>query len=304
MPDASTPPRPRDRTTRALYPLLTLPGAVWLFLLFLLPVYAVMALTFSTELDFFGQPIPAWNPLQWDFKVFVDTAYESVAGLYRESWVRTFVYCGVSLVGIVLIGYPIAYYVARYANRTKALLLVLLIAPWWINYLTRMLSWTGLLQDDGLVNRALRWIGLGPVDFLGGNWWVVVIALVYGYAPYFVIPLYAYLDWIDSRHLEASRDLGANRVRTFFHVTLPLSRVGVVTSLAFVMLPMFGDFYTNQLVSNSPNTYMIGNQVITTIYEGFSRAQGASLLLILSGLLALVMVYYIVVSVRQSRETT
>lgn len=303
MPDRRSPATPRDRTTRALYPLLTLPGAVWLFLLFLVPVYAVMALTFGTKLDFFGQPIPAWNPLDWDFKVFVDTVYESVAGLYRESWLRTFFYCGVALGLIVLIGYPIAYYVARYATRTKALLLVLLIAPWWINYLTRMLSWTGLLQDDGIVNRTLEWIGFGPIDFLGGKWWVVVIALVYGYAPYFVVPLYAYLDWIDARHLEASRDLGANRVRTFLHVTLPLSRVGVATSLAFVMLPMFGDFYTNQLVSNSPNTYMIGNQVITTIYEGFSRAQGASLLLLLSGLLALVMMYYIVVSVRQTRET-
>jgi ABC-type spermidine/putrescine transport system permease subunit I len=295
-------PPTSDLASRILWPLLALPGVVWLALLFLVPFYSLLALTFSTELDYFGQPVPSWSPLDWDAGVFGNVVRESVDGIYTDSWIRTFWYCGLALSLIVVIGYPIAYYVARLDARLRGPLLLLLMAPWWINYLTRMLAWTGLLNDEGMVNRFLGFFGVGPVFWLAGRWWVVVIALVYGYLPYFVVPLYAYLDWIDGRHLEASRDLGANGVRTFLHVTLPLSRVGLMTSLAFVALPMFSDFYTNTLVSSSPATSMVGNQVVQTIYAGFSRAEGASLVLLLSALLAAVMAYYLVVTVRESRE--
>ena len=294
--------RRSDRGVRFLWPLLTLPGTVWLVMLFLVPLYAVLAVTFGTELDFFAQPIPEWNPLNWDATVFMEALRESLFGIYRASWVRTLLYCGIALTTIVLVGYPIAYYVARLAGRRKYLLLALLMAPWWINYLTRMLAWTGLLNDEGLVNDALELVGIGSVSWLSGKWYVVVIALIYGYLPFFIVPLYAYLDQIDQNHLEVSRDLGANSVRTFVCVTLPQSRIGLMTALVITGLPMFGDYYTNQLVSGSPGNYMIGNQIVTSIDSGFSRAQGSSLVLLLSMMLLVFMVYYLVVTIRQSRE--
>ncbi|MCZ3387295.1 MAG: ABC transporter permease [Actinomycetia bacterium] len=279
-----------------------MPGTAWLFMLFLVPVYAILATAFGNELDFFGQPIPAWNPFEWDFTVFRSVVEESLTGFYRNSWIRTFVYCLMALAICVLVGYPVAYYVARLAGRTRGLLLALILAPWWINYLTRMLAWTGLLENDGLVNQFLGYLGFGPVDWLDGNWWVVVIALAYGYLPFFIVPLYAYLDRIDQSHIEASRDLGANMIRTFTRVTLPLSRIGLLTAMVITTLPMFGDYYTNTLVSNSPSTNMIGNSIETTVLSGFSRAEGASLVILLSALLMVFMAYYLLITVRAGRE--
>ena len=202
----------------------------------------------------------------------------------------------------IAVGYPVAYYVARLAGRRRGLLLALILAPWWINYLTRMLAWVGLLGDEGYVNDFLGIFGLAKVDWLGGQWYVVVIALAYGYIPFFIVPLYAYLDRIDQRLIEASRDLGANTFRTFFRVTLPLSRIGLITAIVITALPMFGDYYTNTLVSNSPSTVMVGNSIEQSILSGFSRPQGASLVLLLSFVLLFFMAYYLILTVRASKE--
>ena len=152
------------------------------------------------------------------------------------------------------------------------------------------------------VNDIVGVFGFGGVDWLGGNWYVVVLGLVYGYLPFFIVPLYAYLDRIDQRLLEASRDLGANSFRTFFRVTLPLSRIGLITSIVITALPMFGDYYTNFLVSGSPSTQMIGNSIEQAVAQGFSRPQGASLVLLLSALLLIFMGYYLIMTVRASKE--
>ena len=204
----------------------------------------------------------------------------------------------------IIIGYPVAYYVARLAGRRRGLLLALILLPWWINYLTRMLAWTGLLNDEGYVNDFLGIFGVTPVDWLAGHASVVIIALAYGYLPFFIIPLYASLDRIDQRHIEASRDLGVGAFRTFMHVTLPLSRIGLITSIVITALPMFGDYYTNTLVSASPTTTMVGNSIEGSVQSGFSRAQGASLVILLSAVLLVAMTYYLVLTLRASREAT
>ncbi|MEO8328987.1 MAG: ABC transporter permease [Candidatus Nanopelagicales bacterium] len=293
----------RDRATRFLWPSLALPGTAWLILLFLVPFYGIMAVAFSSQLDILGQPIPAWNPLRWNFTVMGDVIGESISGFYRPAWEHTFVYSFFAMMICILVGYPVAYYVARLAGRRRGLLLALILAPWWINYLTRMLAWVGLLGDEGYVNDFLGIFGVTPVDWLAGNSYVVVIALAYGYIPFFIVPLYAYLDRIDQHLIEASRDLGANTFRTFFRVTLPLSRIGLITSIVITALPMFGDYYTNTLVSNSPATTMIGNSIEQSITAGFSRASGASLVLLLSAVLLVFMAYYLVLTVRSSRES-
>ncbi|MCZ3386660.1 MAG: ABC transporter permease subunit, partial [Actinomycetia bacterium] len=174
--------------------------------------------------------------------------------------------------------------------------------PWCINNHPRMGAGGPIRGDEGYANDLIGVFGFAKVDWLAGNWYVVVAALVYGYLPFFIVPLYAYLDRIDQRLIEASRDLGANTFRTFFRVTLPLSRIGLITAMVITALPMFGDYYTNTLVSNSPSTAMVGNAIEKSLQSGFSRAQGASLVLLLSAVLLVFMTYYLILTIRASRE--
>jgi spermidine/putrescine transport system permease protein len=293
-------------TRRWFWPSFALPGAAWLVLLFLVPTYAVLAVAFGTTDPIFNQPVPAWNPLDWQFSGMRTV----LAGLepghaFWIVFVRTFAYVALSLVGCLLIGYPVAYYLARYARRSRGLLLVLLVVPFWVSYLMRMLAWIGLLLPDGLVNRVLIDLGIlsQPYGWLDGQASSVVIALIYGYVPYLILPLYAVLDRIDRSVLEAGRDLGGSPFSTFLHVTLPLSKNGILAASVLIALPMFGDYYTNDLISGSPKTSMIGNQINLFFQEGTQRTVGASLVIVLSVLLALLMSYYLWMTVRASSET-
>ena len=291
-----------DPATRRLWPALALPGTVWLIALFLVPFYAVMAVAFSGNINIFGEPIPAWNPLDWQFATFNQVVSDSLSGPFREAWSRTGIYTLASLVICVGVGYPVAYYTARLAGKRRGLILGLILAPWWINYITRMLAWVNLLQTDGYVNKFLGFFGVAPVSWLAGNPFTVVMALAYGYLPYFIIPLFSSLDRIDQRLLEASRDLGVGSVRTFFRVTLPLSKMGLTTALVITALPLAGDYYTNTIVSGSPDTTMIGNQIELYLLQGPQKNLGAALVLLLSLVLMFFMAYYLAMTQRASRD--
>ena len=293
-------------TRRWFWPSFAVPGAVWLVLLFLVPTYAVVAVAFGTVDPIFQNPVPAWNPLDWQFHTMRSVLAEFEPG--HTFWivsVRTLAYVALSVAGCMLIGYPVAYYLARHARRTKGILLVLLIVPFWVSYLMRMLAWIGLLFPDGLVNRTLIDLGVisQPVGWLDGRPSSVILALIYGYVPYLILPLYAVLDRIDRSVLEAGRDLGASPIRTFFHVTLPLSRNGILAASVLITLPMFGDYYTNDVISGSPHTSMIGNQINLYFQGGTQKTVGACLVIVLSVFLALLMSYYLWVTVRASAET-
>ena len=293
-----------DRATRRLWPALALPGTLWLVALFLVPIYAVMAVAFSGNINIFGEPIPAWNPLDWQFATFNEVVAESISGSYRAVWIRTAIYTGCALAICVGVGYPVAYYTARLAGKRRGLVLALILAPWWINYITRMLAWVNLLQDDGYINKVLGWFGVPPHEWLAGSSFTVVWALAYGYIPYFIIPLFASIDRIDQRLLEASRDLGVGSVRKFLQVTLPLSRMGLITALVITALPMAGDYYTNTIVSGSPKTSMVGNQISLFLLEGTQKNFGAGLVILLSLVLMIFMLYYLLLTQRASREAT
>jgi spermidine/putrescine transport system permease protein len=289
---------------RGLWPALAAPGTLWLVALFAVPFYAIAAVAFGHKDPIFNSPVPEWDPRYWNFDAFVEVLTRSLTGDLRAVFLRTLIFVGVALLLCALIGYPVAYYLARYAGRRRGLLLALILAPWWINYLTRMLAWLSLLQDDGYVNKALTALNIidTPVRWLSGNPYTVVLALVYGYVPFFIVPLYATLDRIDQRLIEASHDLGVGRVRTFLHVTLPLSGPGLATASVVTALPMFGDYYTNTLVSGSPTTTMIGNEIELYLLGGSRKEVGASLVLLLSTLLIALMAYYLISSVRAERS--
>jgi ABC-type spermidine/putrescine transport system permease subunit I len=299
VPDAKT---GHDRVTKRLWPALALPGTLWLIALFLVPFYAVMAVAFSGNINIFGEPVPAWNPLDWQFETFRLVLSESISGTYQPVWIRTALYTFWALVICIGLGYPVAYYTARLAGKRRGLILALILAPWWINYITRMLAWVNLLQDDGYVNKFIGVFGFAPHSWLNGSSFTVVMALAYGYLPFFIIPLFASLDRIDGRLLEASRDLGIGSLRTFLHVTLPLSRLGLITAVVITALPMAGDYYTNTIVSGSPKNNMVGNQIELYLLQGPQKNFGASFVLLLSIVLLFFMLYYLVLTQRAAKD--
>ena len=281
------------------------PGTLWLIALFVVPAYAILAVAFGGIDPILRTTEPEWNPLAWDFTAMGNVLDRVFNEDLRHVFVRTGLFALAALAGCCLIGYPVAYYVARSANRSRGVLLALLVLPFWISYLMRMLAWVNLLQTDGYVNRVLGWlqIGSGSRNWLDGDWPTVVMGLIYGYIPFFILPLYAALERLDGRLIEASRDLGASSLWTFIRITLPLSIPGLMAASVIVVLPMCGDYYTNTyLTGGSPRTEMVGNQV-EFFLRGSSQPQtGASLVIILMGFLMVLMAYYLVTIARSQRE--
>ena len=284
--------------------ILSLPGVAWLLALFIVPFYAICAVAFGRVDPILRTPDPVWNPMSWDFSAIHKVFDRIFGGDLGGVVIRTLSYVGVSLALCCLIGYPVAYYVARHASRWRGVLLAALVLPFWISYLMRMLAWVNLLQVDGYFNRLLGWLHLGGSrNWLDGDWSTVVMGLVYGYLPFFILPLYAALERLDKRLIEAGRDLGASPARVFRRITLPLSVPGLMAASVITVLPMFGDYYTNTFLSSgSPRTEMIGNQIERDL-RGSSQSQtGASLVLLLSAMLLVLMTYYLVVTVRAQRS--
>ncbi|HLX49059.1 MAG TPA: ABC transporter permease [Streptosporangiaceae bacterium] len=283
------------------------PGIIWLAVLFIVPFYVILAIAAGYVNQVFGYPVAVWNPLHWSSANFT-AAMRDVAGsgaFVGPIIVRTLVYVAAASLLSLLIAYPAAYFVARFAGRRKGLFLVLLIAPFWVSYMMRMLAWIDLLQTNGYVNKALSFLHLvsQPVDWLGGLGITVVLGLVYGYIPYLILVLYAGLDRIDSTLIEAGRDLGLSRARTFVRVTLPLSRQPIMAGMLITVLPMLGDYFTNQLLSGTTGTTMLGNVIDDQLSTPGLQGEGAVFSLLLLLVLIVPMVYYVVATNRTSRES-
>jgi len=289
---------------RWLWPSFALPGVVWLLILFVTPFYALLAMAMGITDPIFGDTLPVWNPLHWNYATFGDVLGEIFTGQLGIVFLRTLVYVAVATALSLLIGYPVAYYIARHAGRYRVLLLLLVIAPFWINYLMRMLAWVNLLSTDGYVNQILMFVGIldAPREWLVGKPETVVLGLVYGYVPFLILPLFAALDRIDQRLIEAARDLGASPAQAFYRVTLPLSYQGMLAGCVIIMLPMFGDYYTATLLSGSPKTNMIAKLIEQNINASAGGNTGAALTIILMVFVGLLMTYYLFSVARATRE--
>jgi len=291
---------------RLVWAVLAAPGIIWLALLFIVPFYVILAIAAGQINQVFGYPIAVYNPLHWSSANFRSAMHDLVgsSAFVGPIIVRTLLYVAVASLLCLLIGYPAAYFVARFAGRRKALFLVLLIAPFWISYMMRMLAWIDLLQTDGYVNKALSFLHLAttPINWLGGLGPTVVLGLVYGYIPYLILVLYAGLDRIDPALIEAGRDLGLGRVKTFLRVTLPLSRQAIMAGMLITVLPMLGDYYTNQLLSGTPGTSMVGNVIDSQLTTPGLQGEGAVFSLLFLLVLIAPMVYYVVATNRSARE--
>ena len=291
--------------TRPRYwPALAAPATVFLLLFFAFPFYVVIGVAFGSIDPILRQPVPAWNPTAWNPAILSFTLSNIVHsdGLYEAAFVHTFLFVGAATVLCLVIGYPMAYFLARRAGRYKTVFLALFLAPFWISYMLRLLAWRSLLADDGYVNRILMGVHLigSPYPFLQGKPLTLILGLVYGYVPYMILPLYATLDRIPASLIEAGRDLGLSPARTFWRVTLPQSYQAILAGLVICILPMFGDYFTQQLLADRASTRMVGNSIVDALTQPIFVQRGAALILVMLVLLIPPILYYL----RSTRRAT
>ncbi|MFC4786697.1 ABC transporter permease [Nocardioides sp. MAHUQ-72] len=263
--------------------LLLIPAALWLVLFFVVPFYSLLA----TSL---------YDPSGSDFRGY-DMTYEwsnywHALQDYWQPLVRSLVYGAVATFLCLLLGYVLAYAIAFKAGRWKNLMLVLVIAPFFTSFLVRTLSWKLILADDGFVVNALQAVHLlGPDGRLLATPVAVIAGLTYNFLPFMVLPLFASIDKIDHRLIEASGDLYANPVVGFFKVTWPLSLPGVVSGTLLTFIPAVGDFINAQLLG-SPNQRMVGSVIQSLFTDANDYPAAAALSMILMVLIVgMVLVY-------------
>ncbi|MDX6324889.1 MAG: spermidine/putrescine transport system permease protein [Nocardioidaceae bacterium] len=267
--------------------LLMLPGTVWLAIFFVVPTITLVA---SSLYDPSGSLLNGYQ-MTWHFQNYTD-ALQTYASLF----VRSFLYALIATVTCIILGFPLAYAIAFKAGRWRNLMLVAVIAPFFTSFLVRTLSWKLLLSDNGFIVSALNAIpGVPEHTRLLATPFAVVTGLAYNFLPFMVLPLYASLEKIDVRLLEAASDLYSSPFTGFRKVTLPLAMPGLVAGTLLTFIPAAGDFVNAELLGN-PRTRMIGN----TIQELFLQAGDVPTASALSVSLMVVIVAMVLIYVRRA----
>lgn len=223
----------------------------WLVVFFLLPFALVLGIALGTNAPDSAPPVELGLSLKNFTLLFTDD-------LYVAAWLSSLRIAATATLVSLLLGYPMAYAIARADPRRRPLLLMLVILPFWTSFLIRVYAWMGLLAENGILNQFLRWSGLAsdPGTILGTEW-AVQLGIVYAYLPFMVLPLYASLEKLDTSLLEAAADLGAQPFAAFLTVTLPLSLPGIVAGCLLVFIPAVGEFVIPDLLGGT-DTLMIG----------------------------------------------
>jgi spermidine/putrescine transport system permease protein len=260
------------------------PGMIWLLLFFLIPFYSLLAASLFNKggSDFRGYSM-----------VYEWSNYADVLKAYWPQIVRSLVYGGIATLQCLVLGYVLAYAIAFKAGRWKNLMLVLVIAPFFTSFLVRTLSWKLILSDNGVVVNTLQFLHiLGPNGHLLYTPFAVVMGLTYNFLPFMVLPLFASIDKIDYRLIEAGGDLYANPVVGFFKVTWPLSLPGVISGTLLTFIPAVGDYINDQLLG-STQTRMIGNTIQALFTEANDYPAAAALSVILMSMIVVLVFMYV-----------
>jgi spermidine/putrescine transport system permease protein len=256
------------------------PGAVWLVLFFVIPLYYMGKLSLETgtvgALDF------NW---QW-------SNYGDALSLYDTQFVRSFVYAGLATLFALLLAYPLAYAIAFKAGRWRNLLLFAVVAPFFTTYLIRTLAWETILSDQSPVVGVLDFLGLAPGGHVLATGGAVIAGLTYNFLPFMVLPIYASLERIDERLIEAAKDLYATSSQAFWRVTLPLSAPGVVAGTLLTFIPASGDYINAQFLGSAGNQ-MIGNVVQSLYLKQTNYPSAAALSFVLMAAILIVVLIYI-----------
>lgn len=259
------------------------PSAVWLGIFFLIPLLLILAYSFGTS-GVYGGITLGFNPGNY-LKVF-DPLYLEIVG-------RTLVIATLNTLLCLLLGYPLAYFIAFKGRRWRNALILMVMIPFWTSLLVRAYAWVVILGGNGLANRTLQFLNItdSPINLIYTPQ-AVTMGLVYSYLPFMILPLYASLEKFDVRLKEAAQDLGASRWQAFWKVTFPLSMPGVIAGSILVFIPSAGEFVVPNLLGGS-RTVMVGNLIQQQFLQARDWAFGSALSIILAVLLIGAIMYYV-----------
>lgn len=281
------------------------PPYAWLILTLLVPFLIVLKISFAESI--FGQP-PYSQLLEYKDGVLRIALYlESYITLFSDSlfadaYLRSIRMAVVTTIFCILIGYPMAYFIAQANPKTRNLLLLGVILPFWTSLLLRVYAWAGILRNEGLLNSFLLWTGLidSPIELYRTDT-AVYIGLVYTYLPFFILPLYTNLLKHDRRLLDAAYDLGARPFKAFLTITLPLSISGVIAGSMLVFIPAVGEYVIPELLGGT-NTYMIGRVMWDQYFTNSNWPMAAAIAVVMLMILLIPLVLFQINQAKQYKE--
>lgn len=262
----------------------------WMLLFFAVPFLIVLKIAFSTQ----AIAIPPYTPivevvneavtLKLNLSNFIELLRDAH---YLQAYASSLKIAAISTLLCLLIGYPMAYVIARLPGTTRNVALMLVVLPSWISFLIRIYAWMGILQTNGLLNRFLQWVGLIDEPLRLMNTPIAAyIGIVYAYLPFMILPLYANLVKLDLRLLEAAYDLGARPWKAFVKITLPMSRSGIIAGCMLVMIPAVGEFVIPELLGG-PDTLMIGRLLWSQFFNAGNWPMASAVAIVMLLLLML-----------------
>jgi spermidine/putrescine transport system permease protein len=261
--------------------LLLAPGIVFLLFFFVVPLYYLVYTSLQEG------TVQVGYTFTWAWENYTDAL-----STYGTQFVRSFQYAGIATVLALLISYPLTYWIAFRGGRWKNLLLLFIIAPFFVTYLIRTLAWQSILADDGFVVGVMQTLGLVSDDGrLLATSTAVIAGITYNFLPFMALPLYVSLEQIDKSLIEAAKDLYASSTKAFLRVTLPLSAPGVIAGTLLTFIPAAGDFINAELLG-TPNQAMIGNVIQSKFLEITDYGQAAALSVILMLVILLLIAVY------------
>ena len=274
----------RGRTGGLRASVLLAPAGVWYLAFFVVPLGFILVFSFLTSADYGGV----------EFRFSLENYHQiASATIFLRIFLNTLLMALSGTLLCLLIGYPLAYFLATRAGRWKNLLLILLIVPFWTSFLTRTYAWLILLSDNGPLAHLLQGAGLLQKDlnFLY-SYKAVLLGIVYNYLPLMIFPLYVSLERLDRRLLEAAKDLGAGRFAAFRRVTVPLTMPGILTGGLLVFIPLMGEYVIPSILGGA-KSYMVGNLIGNEFVSAHDWAFGSALgMTVIALLLILIVVYF------------
>jgi putrescine transport system permease protein len=234
---------------------------IWLLVFFAIPLAIAFKISFSQAAIAMPPYTPVFNWVDGSLSLDINPKnylYLIKDSLYVNAYLSSIKIAVISTFLCLLIGYPMAYAIARMEPSTRNIALMMVILPSWTSFLIRIYAWIGILKNNGLLNNFLQWTGLidQPLAIMHTPY-AVYIGIVYAYLPFMILPLYANLVKMDLRLLEAASDLGAKPWKAFLKITLPLSKAGIIAGSMLVMIPVVGEFVIPEMLGG-PDTLMIG----------------------------------------------
>lgn len=262
--------------------LLASPAIVWLTVFFAMPLVIMLVVSFYQR-GLYGQLVPAFTLN--NYLRFFEPLYLSIL------WDTLLVSVGTTVLTL-LVSYPLAYYVSRLPRNRQNIWLILIMIPFWINFLVRSYAWVIILRSQGLVNTVL--INLGIIEIplnLLYNWGSVMVGMVYTLLPFMVLPLYVSIEKLDNEKLEAAYDLGATRIRAFWHITLPLTKAGILIGSVLVFVSSIGMFIVPDILGGA-KSMLLGNVIQNQFLSARDWPFGSAISMILIVMSALLIALY------------